>query len=132
MAGAGGRATWAAGAAGPPAGKRNGVAGRSRSMVAAIVALTAGAGFFVAWLWRDDVPLLFCYAATWLAFFLYSFPPYAIAQIATLAIHVPLTARCAARQASSTATSTGNSCSPAASHTTPIVPRSLNRNGGNE
>jgi hypothetical protein len=58
------------------AGKRNGVAGRSRSMVATLVALTAGAGLLFAWLWRDDAPVLSCYLATWLAFSLYSFPPF--------------------------------------------------------
>ena len=58
------------------AGKRNGVAGRSRSMVATLVALTVGAGLLFAWLWRDDVPLLACYLATWLAFSLYSLPPF--------------------------------------------------------
>lgn len=58
------------------AGKRNGVAGRSSSMVATLVALAAGAGLLFAWLWRDDAPLLACYAATWLAFTLYSFPPF--------------------------------------------------------
>src|SRR5256886_12627510 len=35
------------------AGERNGVAGRSRSMVAALVALTLRPGFLLAWLWRD-------------------------------------------------------------------------------
>ena len=58
------------------AGKRNGVAGRSRSMVATLVALTIGAGFLFAWLWRDDALLLSCYLATWLAFSLYSLPPF--------------------------------------------------------
>ena len=58
------------------AGKRNGLAGRSRSMIAALVALTVGAGFLFAWLWRDDARLLGCYAATWLAFSLYSLPPF--------------------------------------------------------
>lgn len=57
------------------AGKRNGVAGRSRLVVATLVALSVGAGFLFAWLWRDDVRLLTCYLATWLAFSLYSFPP---------------------------------------------------------
>lgn len=57
------------------AGKRNGVAGRSRWTVAAAVALSAGAGLLVAWLWHDDVGLLNCYLATWLAFSLYSLPP---------------------------------------------------------
>lgn len=58
------------------AGKRNGVAGRSRSMVATLAALTIGAGFLFAWLWRKDTPLLSCYLATWLAFSLYSLPPF--------------------------------------------------------
>src|SRR5438105_7791755 len=40
------------------AGKRNVLAGRSRSMVATLVALTVGAGFLFAWLWRDDAPVL--------------------------------------------------------------------------
>lgn len=56
------------------AGKRNGVAGLSRSMVTTLVALTVGAGFLFAWLWRDDAPLRSCYLATWLAFSLYSLP----------------------------------------------------------
>ena len=58
------------------AGKRNGVAGRSRSMVATLVALTVGAGFLFAWLWRDDALVLSCYLATWLAFSLYSLPSF--------------------------------------------------------
>ena len=58
------------------AGKRNGVAGRSRSMVATLVALTVSAGFLFAWLWRDGALLLACYLATWLAFSLYSLPPF--------------------------------------------------------
>jgi hypothetical protein len=58
------------------AGKRNRLAGHSRPMVATLVALTVGAGFLFAWLWRDDAPLLWCYLATWLAFALYSLPPF--------------------------------------------------------
>ena len=58
------------------AGKRNAVAGRSRSMVATLVALTVGAGFLFAWLWRDDARLLSCYVAIWLAFSIYSFSPF--------------------------------------------------------
>ena len=58
------------------AGKRNGAAGRSRSMVVTFVALTAGTGLLFAWVWRDDAPLLWCYLATWLAFSLYSLPPF--------------------------------------------------------
>jgi hypothetical protein len=58
------------------AGKRNRVAGRPRAMVAALVAAAVGAGFLFDWLWRDDLPLLFCYLATWLAFSFYSLPPF--------------------------------------------------------
>jgi hypothetical protein len=58
------------------AGKRNRLAGRSRSMIAALIAVTVGAGFLFAWLWRDDARLLPCYLATWLAFSLYSLPPF--------------------------------------------------------
>ena len=58
------------------AGKRNAVAGRSRWMVATLIALTAGVGSLFAWLWRDDTPLLSCYLATWLAFSLYSLPAF--------------------------------------------------------
>jgi hypothetical protein len=57
------------------AGKRNGVAGRSRSIVATLIVLAAGAGFLFAWRWRDDAPLLWSYVATWVAFSLYSLPP---------------------------------------------------------
>ena len=58
------------------AGKRNRVAGRSGPMVAALLVVTVGVGFLFAWLWRDDAPLLLCYLATWLAFSLYSLPPF--------------------------------------------------------
>jgi hypothetical protein len=58
------------------AGKRNRVAGRPRAMVAALVAAAVGAGFLFDWLWRDDLRLLSCYLATWLAFSLYSLPPF--------------------------------------------------------
>src|SRR5690349_9955647 len=57
------------------AGKRNSLAGRSRSFVATLVAIVIAVGFFFAWLWRDDAALLWCYLATWLAFSLYSLPP---------------------------------------------------------
>ena len=58
------------------AGKRNRVAGRNRSTVAAVVTLSICAGVLFVWLWRDDLPLLSCYLATWLAFSLYSCPPF--------------------------------------------------------
>jgi hypothetical protein len=57
------------------AGKRNRVAGRSRQMVLALLALTVGAGCVFAWLWRDDWRLQSFYVAIWLAFSLYSLPP---------------------------------------------------------
>ena len=58
------------------AGKRNGLAGRSRSTVAILIALAVCAGLLFAWLWRDDAALLWYYLATWLAFSLYSLPPF--------------------------------------------------------
>ena len=58
------------------AGKRNRVADRSRPIVAAVLAATVCAGFIFVWLWQEDVQLLSCYLATWLAFSLYSFPPF--------------------------------------------------------
>ena len=58
------------------AGKRNCTAGRSRSTIAALIAVTFAVGFLFAWLWRDDARLLSCYLATWLAFSLYSLPPF--------------------------------------------------------
>jgi len=57
------------------AGKRNGLAGGSRLTVATLAAISIGAGFFFAWRWRDDGPLLACCLSTWLAFALYSLPP---------------------------------------------------------
>jgi len=56
--------------------KRNGVAGRARSMIAALIAFSAGAGLLFAWFWRNDARLLSCYLATWLAFSIYSFRPF--------------------------------------------------------
>jgi UbiA prenyltransferase family protein len=58
------------------AGKRNRVAERSRSIVAALLAATVCAGFIFGWLCRDDARLLSCYLAIWVAFSLYSFPPF--------------------------------------------------------
>lgn len=58
------------------AGKRNAMAGRSRSIAATLVVLAVSAGSLFAWLWRDDTPLLSCYLATWLAFSLYSLPAF--------------------------------------------------------
>lgn len=56
------------------AGKRNRAADAPRT-VAALMAASAGAGFAVAWLWRDDVRLVCCYAAILVAFALYSVRP---------------------------------------------------------
>lgn len=58
------------------AGKRNSLAGQSRATVAALVALAAGAGLVFAWVWRGNAAVLACYLATWLAFSLYSLPPF--------------------------------------------------------
>jgi 1,4-dihydroxy-2-naphthoate octaprenyltransferase len=57
------------------AGKRNRAADRPRS-VAAIFAAAVSVGLAFAWLWRHDTALLSCYLATWLAFVLYSIPPF--------------------------------------------------------
>jgi len=54
------------------AGKRN----RATKWSYAVLVITIGAGCGFAWLWRDDVRLVSCYAATWLAFTLYSLPPF--------------------------------------------------------
>jgi hypothetical protein len=62
------------------AGKRNGLADTPRGIVAAILGVTVGAGFTFAWFWRDDLRLLLCYLATWLAFSLYSLPPFRLKQ----------------------------------------------------
>lgn len=56
--------------------KRNGVAGRSRSMVAMLLMLAVAAGAVFVWLWRDSAPVVSCYLATWLAFSVYSLPPF--------------------------------------------------------
>lgn len=58
------------------AGKRNRMIGKSRATIALLVAVTAGFGVVFAWLWRDDPFLLTCYLAAWLAFSLYSLPPF--------------------------------------------------------
>src|SRR5262249_10037133 len=57
------------------AGKRNRAADKPGS-VAALLVVAVGAGFTFAWLWRDDTRLLTCYLAIWLAFALYSIPPF--------------------------------------------------------
>jgi hypothetical protein len=57
------------------AGKRNRAANGPRS-VAALLSVAVCAGLAFAWIWRHDTPLLSCYLATWLAFALYSIPPF--------------------------------------------------------
>ena len=58
------------------AGKPNRLAGRSRTYAATLVAITAGAGVVFWILWRHDALLLGVYLAAWLAFSLYSLPPF--------------------------------------------------------
>jgi 1,4-dihydroxy-2-naphthoate octaprenyltransferase len=58
------------------AGKRNRVAGRSLTAIALLIGVTVAAGLVFAWLWRRDVLLLSCYLTAWLAFSLYSLPPF--------------------------------------------------------
>lgn len=58
------------------AGKPNRMAGRSRGYAAVLIAITAGAGVAFCYLWRHDTLLLSLYLAAWLAFSLYSLPPF--------------------------------------------------------
>ncbi len=58
------------------ANKRNRVAERSRAVVAFVLVVAISGGALFAWLWRDDVRLVACYAASWLAFAFYSFRPF--------------------------------------------------------
>jgi 4-hydroxybenzoate polyprenyltransferase len=58
------------------AGKPNRLAGRSRAYAALLISVTAGAGVVVCILWRRDALLLGVYLAAWLAFSLYSLPPF--------------------------------------------------------
>jgi 4-hydroxybenzoate polyprenyltransferase len=58
------------------AGKANRLAGRSHGDAAALVAITVGAGLVFCFLWRRDTLLLSIYLAAWLAFSLYSLPPF--------------------------------------------------------
>lgn len=57
-------------------GKPNRMAGRSRGYAAALIAITAGAGLAFCLLWRRDTLLLSLYLAAWVAFSLYSIPPF--------------------------------------------------------
>lgn len=58
------------------AGKPNRLAGRPRVLIAVLIAIPVVAGVVFAFLWRHDVLLLSVYLAAWLAFSLYSLPPF--------------------------------------------------------
>jgi 4-hydroxybenzoate polyprenyltransferase len=58
------------------AGKPNRLAGRSRGYAAVLIAITVAAGLVFCFLWRRDTLLLSLYLAAWLAFSLYSLPPF--------------------------------------------------------
>jgi len=58
------------------AGKPNRMAARSRPFRTAALALTLAAGAFFFWLWRAQPLLLVLYGAAWIAFTLYSVPPF--------------------------------------------------------
>jgi len=58
------------------AGKRNRQLTHSRAEVIALLMATIAGGTAIAWFWRDDIRLVACYAGSWLAFALYSVPPF--------------------------------------------------------
>jgi 4-hydroxybenzoate polyprenyltransferase len=58
------------------AGKPNRFATGSPAIGLLVVAITVSAGLLFSWLWRDDVLLLTVYLSAWLAFSLYSLPPF--------------------------------------------------------
>jgi 4-hydroxybenzoate polyprenyltransferase len=58
------------------AGKPNRMSNVPPGLVAALIAITAGAGLLFSWLWHDDPLLLDCYVAAWVAFSIYSLPPF--------------------------------------------------------
>lgn len=59
------------------AGKHNRLAGRSRRLAGAVIAACLAAGLAIGLLaWRDDAAAAGLYAAAWLAFSLYSVPPF--------------------------------------------------------
>jgi 1,4-dihydroxy-2-naphthoate octaprenyltransferase len=58
------------------AGKANRMAGRSRAFRAAALLATLAGGALFFWLWRGQVLLLCLYGAAWIAFTLYSVPPF--------------------------------------------------------
>jgi 4-hydroxybenzoate polyprenyltransferase len=58
------------------AGKRNHMVGRSPLAIAFLLGITMAAGVAFCILWRDDLLLLALYLAAWIAFGLYSVPPF--------------------------------------------------------
>lgn len=58
------------------AGKANRMAGAPAWLAWAAMVPAVAAGLAVAWHWRDDPSLLGCYLAAWIAFSLYSLPPF--------------------------------------------------------
>jgi len=58
------------------AGKPNRMAGRSPAFRAAALALTLAAGAIFFWIWRGQPLALILYGAAWIAFTLYSVPPF--------------------------------------------------------
>jgi 4-hydroxybenzoate polyprenyltransferase len=58
------------------AGKPNRMAGRLPAFRIAAILLPVGAGILFLWLWRDDPLLMAAYLAAWIAFTLYSLPPF--------------------------------------------------------
>jgi 1,4-dihydroxy-2-naphthoate octaprenyltransferase len=58
------------------AGKANRMAGRSPAAIALFLAVPISAGLVVVWNWRDDPLRLLPYLAAWIAFSLYSLPPF--------------------------------------------------------
>jgi hypothetical protein len=58
------------------AGKANRLAGRSRAFIGLALACAIAGGLAFAWLWRDDPLLLGAYLAAWIAYSLYSLPPF--------------------------------------------------------
>ncbi len=58
------------------AGKANRMAGAPAWLASLAIGPAIAAGLAVAWHWRGDPPLLACYLAAWIAFTLYSLPPF--------------------------------------------------------
>jgi 1,4-dihydroxy-2-naphthoate octaprenyltransferase len=58
------------------AGKPNRMAGRPSAFRIAAILLPVTAGILFLWLWRDDPLLMAVYLAAWIAFTLYSLPPF--------------------------------------------------------